>query len=138
MAEARVCGKPHRGSSGHCYHSPRERVAQAEALKSKGMGRTSRLGQTGVEWLLEGGGQQRQSMEDWMHRSLGTYERETEEDPEWAIGSLVEKKTFRLLDDHGSVQRMESIQRTQPMEVRSRKVHERFNQKLCPLTGHFP
>lgn len=49
-------GKPHRGISGHCYHSPCERVAQAEALKSKGIGRTSRLGQTGVEGLLEGGG----------------------------------------------------------------------------------
>lgn len=70
-------------------------------------------------------------MEDGMRRSLGTHERETEEDPEWAIGSLVEKETFRLLDDHGGLQIMESIQRTQPMEVRSRKVHERFTQKRC-------
>ena len=47
-----------------------------------------------------------------MHNSMGTHGREPEETPELAMGPQMEKKTFRLLDDHRNLQRVKSVQET--------------------------
>ena len=60
-----------------------------------------------------------------MYHSTRTHGRVPQETPEWAMGFQMEKETFRLLYDHRSLQRMESIQRTQAVEVRSSKMLER-------------
>lgn len=61
-------------------------MAQTEALKSNRIGGACRLGQTGAGhcWKLK---DNRKSLEDRMHHSMGTHGREPEETPELAMGS---------------------------------------------------